>query len=231
MARMCGRFVNSTNAADLAAYFEVDEVVVDEELGPRYNVAPTDETYLVATSKEGTRRLGTARWGLVPFWSEGPAGGAKMINARAETLLTRSAFQRIFGRRRCLVPADGFYEWQHVGGRKQPWHIHRADGRPMAFAGLWDSWRPKGSEGDDQRLVTCSIITTAPNAKVSALHDRMPAVLPPDVWEAWLDPANDDLASLQGLLRPAPDDLLVLEPVSSAVNNVRNDGPELLAPA
>lgn len=236
MGAMCGRFINSTSAADLAAYFEVDEVVVDEELSPRYNVAPTDEAYIVVAGKDGTRRLGTARWGLVPFWSEGPGGGAKMINARAETLLTRSTFQRIFGRRRCIVPADGFYEWERVGGRKQPWHIHRADGQPMAFAGLWDAWRPKGSpgaedQGDNERLVTCSIITTAPNAAVGALHDRMPAVLARDVWEAWLDPGNDDLASLHGLLQPAPDALLVLEPVSMAVNSVRNDGPDLLDPA
>ncbi|MBW8825481.1 MAG: SOS response-associated peptidase [Acidobacteria bacterium] len=226
---MCGRFVSRMSASDLAAYFMVDEAVAPD-LGARYNVAPTDEVYVVAETKAGVRRLGTARWGLVPFWADGPEGGAKMINARAETLLSRSAFRRTFSARRCIVPADGFYEWAKVAGGKQPWHIHRSDGEPFAFAGLWESWRPK-DDVDAERLVTCSIITTAANGVVAPLHDRMPVVLPADVWEPWLDPANDDVGSLQTLLVPAPDGLVVREPVSRAVNSVRNDGPELLAPA
>jgi putative SOS response-associated peptidase YedK len=225
---MCGRFVSHATTADLADWFSVDEVVADD-LGARYNVAPTDEAYIVAESREGLRRLGTARWGLVPFWSDGPQGAAKMINARSETLLSK--FKRTFEKRRCIVPADGFYEWEKVGGRKQPWHIHRSDGQPFAFAGLWEAWYPKDSEGaEGERLVTCSIITTRANAVVAPLHDRMPAVLPRETWGPWLDPANDDLASLQGLLGPLDDALVTREAVSTAVNSVRNDGPELLAP-
>ena len=225
---MCGRYTSRTPAADLAAYFGVDEVVAPE-LGARYNVAPTDETYAVAESSEG-RRLGTFRWGLVPFWAKDVKVGAKMINARAEGLLDKPAFRRPFERRRCIIPADGFYEWERVSAkRKQPWYITRADGKPMAFAGLWESWRPvKGS--DEGKVRSCVIITGEPNEAVARLHDRMPVMLPPEAWDAWLDPDNDDVASLQGLLVPAPSDLLELVPVSTAVNTVTNDGPELIEP-
>lgn len=224
---MCGRFTSRTPASDLAEYFGVDEVVAPE-LGARYNVAPTDETYAVAESKDG-RRLGTFRWGLVPFWAKDLKIGAKMINARAEGLLDTAAFRRPFERRRCIIPADGFYEWERVAGRKrkQPWYIARADGKPLAFAGLWDSWRPvKGS--DEGKVRSCVIITGEPNAKVARLHDRMPVLLPPEAWDAWLDPENHDVAALQQLLVPAPDELFELVPVSTAVNTVTNDGPELI---
>jgi putative SOS response-associated peptidase YedK len=225
---MCGRFTSRTPASDLAEYFGVDEVVAPE-LGARYNVAPTDETYAVAESGE-ERRLGTFRWGLVPFWAKDVKIGSRMINARAEGLLDTSAFRRPFERRRCIVPADGFYEWEHTGGtRKQPWYITRADGKPMALAGLWDSWRPvKGS--DEGKVRSCVIITGEPNATIARLHDRMPVLLPPEVWDLWLDPTNDDVASLQSLLVPAPDELFELVPVSTAVNTVTNDGPELVEP-
>lgn len=225
---MCGRYTSSTPASDLAEYFGVDEVVAPE-LGARYNVAPTDETYAVAESSEG-RRLGTFRWGLVPFWAKDVKVGAKMINARAEGLLDKPAFRRPFERRRCIIPADGFYEWERVSAKKkQPWYITRADHQPMAFAGLWESWRPvQGS--DENKVRSCVIITGEPNDAVARLHDRMPVLLPPDVWDAWLDPDNDDVASLQGLLVPAPSDLLELVPVSTAVNTVTNDGPELIEP-
>lgn len=226
---MCGRFTSRTPASDLAEYFGVDEIVAPE-LGARYNVAPTDETYAVAESKDG-RRLGTFRWGLVPFWAKDLKIGAKMINARAEGLLDTAAFRRPFERRRCIIPADGFYEWERVAGRKQkqPWYITRADGKPMAFAGLWDSWRPvKGS--DEGKVRSCVIITGEPNAKVARLHDRMPVLLPPEAWDAWLDPDNDDVDALQRLLVPAPDELFELVPVSTAVNAVANDGPELVEP-
>jgi putative SOS response-associated peptidase YedK len=229
---MCGRFTSTTDPADLAAYFQADDVVADG-LGPRYNVAPTDEVYAVAASKEGDRRrLGAFRWGLVPFWAKDPGVGSRMINARAETLLTSSAFKRSFGNRRCIVPADGFYEWQAVPGqkRKQPWYVTRADGDVFAFAGLWDSWRPtRGS--DEGRLVSCTIVTTDANDAVRPVHDRMPVVLPPSAWEAWLDPANDDVDGLSGLLVPAPAELVVVTAVGTGVNDVRNDGPELVEPA
>jgi putative SOS response-associated peptidase YedK len=231
---MCGRFTSRTPAADLAAYFGVDEVVAPD-LGARFNVAPTDEVYAVAESSDGTRRLGTFRWGLIPFWSKDDRGGAKMINARAEGVADKPAFKRAFERKRCIVPADGFYEWERTGGtRKQPWYIRRADGAPMAFAGLWDSWRPADSDDPSERearkVRSCTIITGEPNEAVARLHDRMPVLLPPDAWDAWLDPDNHDVASLQGLLVPAPASLLELLPVSTAVNTVTNEGPELIEP-
>jgi len=232
---MCGRFTSRTTGIDLAQWFGVDEIVA-RDLGQRYNIAPTDDTYAVAESG-GHRRLGTFRWGLVPFWAKDLKVGAKMINARAEGLLDSTAFRRSFERRRCIIPADGFYEWEHISGKrkKQPWYITRADGAPMAFAGLWDSWRPPeardGNPDDaDQRVRSCTIITGPPNERIASLHDRMPVVLPPDAWDAWLDRDNDDVASLQGLLVPAPAELFELTPVSTAVNTVTNDGPELIEP-
>ena len=169
------------------------------------------------------------RWGLVPFWAKDPSVGSRMINARAETVTTTSAYARPFERRRCIVPADGFYEWQPRPDRKakQPFYIRRPDGAPLAFAALWDSWRPtKGS--DEGRLVSTVLITTAANDVLRPIHDRMPVVLPPAAWEAWLDPDNHDVEALTELLVPAPDALLEAVPVSSAVGSVRNDGPELV---
>lgn len=228
---MCGRFTSKSGAADLAAYFEADELVATD-LGERYNVAPTDDVYVVAASKEGDRRrLGTFRWGLIPFWAKDEKVGARMINARAETILTSSAFKRSFTNRRCIVPADGFYEWQAVPDRKkkQPWYVSRTDGDVFAFAGLWDSWRPdKGS--DEGRLVSCTIITTDANETIASIHDRMPVVLPPGAWAEWLDPANDDVDDLARLLVPAPKELVTLTPVRTDVNDVRNDGAHLLEP-
>lgn len=228
---MCGRFTSTTGAADLAAYFEADELVA-ADLGERYNVAPTDDVYAVAASKEGDgRRLGTFRWGLIPFWAKDEKVGARMINARSETILTSSAFKRSFTNRRCIVPADGFYEWQAVPDRKkkQPWYVSRTDGDVFAFAGLWDSWRPvKGS--DEGRLVSCTIITTDANETIRGIHDRMPVVLPPSAWAEWLDPANDDVDDLVRLLVPAPKELVTLTPVRTDVNDVRNDGPHLVEP-
>ena len=231
---MCGRYTSRTPAADLAEYFGVDEIVAPD-LGERYNVAPTDETYAVAESKEG-RRLGTFRWGLVPFWAKDAKGGGKMINARAEGLHDKPAFKRAFERKRCIVPADGFYEWERSGSakatrgqRKQPWYITRADGKPMAFAGMWDSWRPV-KDSEEGKVRSCVIITGEPNEKVARLHDRMPVMLPPETWDFWLDPTNDDIGALEALLVAAPAELLELVPVSTAVNTVTNDGPELIEP-
>lgn len=227
---MCGRYTSTTPPADLGAYFDVDEVVVTD-LGPRFNVAPTDEVYAVATSSSGTRRLGAFRWGLVPFWAKDASVGSRMINARAESILDKPAFRRPLERKRCIVPADGFYEWQAVEGQKakQPWYISRVDGDALAFAGLWESWRPvKGS--DEGRIVSCTIITTDANDAVRPVHDRMPVVLPPGEWAGWLDPTNSDVDDLHRLLVPAPAALFQLRPVSTAVSNVRNDGPHLLDP-
>jgi putative SOS response-associated peptidase YedK len=225
--------------ADVADWFEIDDVVAAPDRPARYNVAPTDEVLLVVASRDGERRrLGEARWGLVPGWASGPEVGARMINARAETLLDRPAFRQAFAHRRCIVPADGFYEWDKAGAAtkalsggtsvKQPWYIEPAGGGLFAFAGLWESWRPPGDGGE--RVVSCTVVTTEANETIARLHDRMPVLLAREHWDVWLDPANDDLAGLQGLLVPAPADAVVMRPVGRAVGNVRNDGPELLEP-
>ena len=224
---MCGRFTTTTPADDVARYFEVDEVVVDPQ-PPRWNVAPTDPVLGIAQVGD-VRRLGTFRWGLVPHWAEGPQVGARMINARAETLLDKPAFRRPLARSRCIVPADGFYEWEARPGRsKQVWHLRRRDGGLLAFAGLWATWR--GGEDPADRLVSCSIITTSANEVLAPIHDRMPVVLPSDAWGEWLDPANDDVDDLVSLLVPAAADVLERIPVGPAVGNVANDGPELIEP-
>jgi putative SOS response-associated peptidase YedK len=223
---MCGRFVSYSPPDELAAYFGA--APPERLLEPSYNVAPTDEVYAVV-ARDGHRRMGTLRWGLVPAWADDPKVGSRMINARAETVATKPAFRRAFQRRRCLLPADGFYEWQQVPGRRarQPWFVHRADGEPLALAGLWERWSDP-AVADAAPVFTCCVITTPANADMAPVHDRMPAVLAPGEWDRWLDPGEDDLAVLAALLRPAPDGLLALRPVSSAVNNVRNQGPELV---
>ncbi len=223
---VCGRFSSQTSAEELAAYFEAENTVA-EDPGPRFNVAPTQDV-LAVVGGEGGRRLGTLRWGLVPSWAGDPSIGSRLINARAETVRTKPAFRSAFERRRCLIPADGFYEWQARPGqqRKQPWYVRRRDGAPLAFAGLWEVWR----DAEGGRLATCVIVTTGANATVAPLHDRMPVVLEAGRWDTWLDRANVDAEALAGLLVPAADDLLVAVPVSTAVNDVRNDGPELVEP-
>lgn len=235
---MCGRYVSSSPVAVLESYLSVDEVRT-EALEERYNVAPTDEVYAVVERDEKAlesgpiarkRLLGTMRWGLVPWFSKDPKGGAKMINARAESVPTKPAFRRAFEKRRCLIPADGFYEWKKPtdGGNKVPYFIHGADGRPIVFAGLWEVWR---ESEDSEPLRSCTIITTTANGLLKPIHDRMPVVLPPERWEEWLDPSNADTEALARLLAPAPDDLLTLYPISTKVNSVRNDGPDLIEPA
>ena len=228
---MCGRFVVASPPLLLAEHFGVDEVRLDVDgdpaAAPSYNVAPTDRVVAIA-SHGGRRLLGAFQWGLVPSWAPDPSGGARLINARAETVPDKRAFRDAFVRRRCLVPADGFYEWRlTTGGLKQPVFISAVDGAPLAFAGLWEVWRgPSAATGEPLR--TCTIITTVANDRLSRLHDRMPVVLPRSAWATWLDPAVGDAGELSSLLRPAPDDLLTLRDASRAVNDVRNNGPELL---
>ena len=229
---MCGRFVSSSPPDELAKYFDV-EAVVESVLEPSFNVAPSQDVYVVVKTG-GLRRLDTFHWGLVPFWAKDSSTGNKMINARAESIEAKNAYKHAFKKRRCIIPADGFYEWQKVPGQKakQPYFIHRTDGEPLAFAGLWEIWRPADDvdrTGDPLR--SCTIITGRPNEKIAAIHDRMPVMLPPSAWDAWLDPENDDLEALGKLLVPAPASLLELHPVSRAVNNVRDNGPELIDPA
>jgi len=229
---MCGRFVSSSPPDELAKYFDV-EAVAESVLEPSFNVAPTQDVYVVVESG-GLRRLDTFHWGLVPFWAKDPSTGNKMINARVESIAEKSAYKRAFQKRRCIIPADGFYEWKKVPGQKakQPYFIQRVDGEPMAFAGLWEVWRPADdTERTSDPLRSCTIITGQPNEKVAEIHDRMPVMLPPSAWDAWLDRENDDLHALGKLLVPVPASLLDLHPVSRAVNNVQDTGPELIEPA
>lgn len=227
---MCGRYVSSSQPDEIARYFgaEMSESLATEAGAPNFNVAPTTNVFVVLESGE-TRRLEEARWGLVPSWAKDLSIGAKMINARAETLATKNAFKRSFERRRCIIPADGFYEWKVVPGqkRKQPMYIHRADGDRFAFAGLWELWRNR-DEPEAPPLRTCTIITGEPNEKVAEIHDRMPVMLPPDVWGTWLDCENHDLELLGKLLVPASASLIAVHPVSTAVNNVRNKQASLV---
>lgn len=224
---MCGRYTSITPTSELARFFSVDEVVADET-GPRYNVAPTDEVPAVAVAG-GRTVLGTLRWGLVPPWAGDPRVGSRMINARAESIHDKPAFRRAFARRRCLMPADGFYEWEvGPGGVRRPWYFRHRDGEPLALAAVWESWVGNtGPDPADRRLVSCAIVTAAANDTVAPVHPRMPVVLDRATWEAWLDPECEG-SSLHGLLAPAPPDLLEAVPVGRQVNAVTNDGPELI---
>jgi putative SOS response-associated peptidase YedK len=240
---MCGRFVSAAPAGELATYFGA--VPPPEALDDNFNVAPTNDVY--AVFEDGTaRHLDAFWWGLVPHWAKDVKTGQKMINARAETLATKSAYRSAFAKRRCLIPADGFYEWKTLTGlkTKQPYYIHRGDGEPLAFAGLWAVWRgpasaagvraPAGAgagagEQDlEVRVRSCTIITTAANDTMAAVHDRMPVILPASAWSAWLEPDQHDLDLLGKLLVPAPEGLLTLRPVSAEVNSVRNRGAHLI---
>jgi putative SOS response-associated peptidase YedK len=239
---MCGRFVVASSPALLAERFDVDEVAIEGAVDPDYNVAPRAQVAVVRVRDE-RRVLSRVRWGLVPSWAKDPGIGDRMINARAEGLEAKSAYKRPFAKKRCLIPADGFYEWQVIGpprtpkGRppKQPVFIHRRDGEPMAFAGLWDVWKaPEGSPvegvGADGWLRSCAIVTTRANDLLMPVHDRMPVLLAESAWSTWLDPGNHDVTALARLLVPSPDDELELWPVGPAVSSADNNGPALVEP-
>lgn len=223
---MCGRFVSSSTPAQIAGYFSampVPELLAE----PNYNVAPTTDIFVIVDDPTGARRLDAYHWGLVPRWAKDPSVGNRMINARAETLAEKSTYRSAFRQRRCIVPADGFYEWKKVPGQKakQPVYLQRKDGELLAFAGLWEEWH-RG----DERLRSTTIITCEANDLIAKIHDRMPVVLPPSAWDAWLDPAGDDTPALGKLLVPAPPALFAVHDVSAEVNNVRNQGAHLIAP-
>jgi putative SOS response-associated peptidase YedK len=223
---MCGRYTSTTSRDQLGQLFEA--LVTDRERAPSYNVTPTSDVYVVLDDGDG-RKIDLLRWGFVPAWAKDLKIGGRMINARAESVPTSGAYKSAFKRHRCIIPADGFYEWKKVPGAKakQPYYLERKDGDPVALAGLWDEWRGPDRKGEPLR--TCTIITTAPNATMKPIHDRMPVILPSAAWDQWLDPNNDDTEALGKLLVPAPADLLVARPVSTEVNSTRNDGPELIA--
>ncbi|MFJ6198321.1 SOS response-associated peptidase [Micromonospora sp. NPDC092111] len=215
---MCGRYATTRSAGDLSAVFESYDDT-DGRLGPDHNVAPTDPVPLVRVDPEGGRVLSVGRWGLVPHWSRSAAGAARMINARAETVATSRAYAEPFARRRCLVPADGWYEWaRRAGGGKQPYYLTPRDGSVLALAGIWSRW---------ESMLTFSVLTTAAVGELAEVHDRMPLLLPRDRWAGWLAPADDPAALLAP---PSPQWLggLEIRPVGPAVGDVRNDGPGLI---
>lgn len=235
---MCGRYVSATPPDQLARYFGAESVVEarkspdSEEFVGNFNVAPTQGVFTVYET-QGERWLDTFHWGLVPFWAKDPKIGSRMINARAETIAEKNSFKRSFAKKRCIIPADGFYEWKRVEGqkRKQPMYLTTIDESPFAFAGLWEVWKDSNTldqDGEPLELYSCTIITGEPNEKVADVHDRMPVMLPPDAWDTWLDRDNHDVEALQELLVPAPAELIQLRMVSTDVNNVRNNNPSLI---
>lgn len=231
---MCGRFVSSSSPAQIAGHFDVD--AVPEQLldrGPNYNTAPT--TGVLVVHEDGSaRHLDSFRWGLVPSWAKDVKIGARMINARAETVADKPAFRSAFAKRRCIIPADGFYEWTTRPGeqKKQPYFIHRPDGEPYAFAGLWERWQGSTGEAEEgsgaEPMRSCSIITTAANEPMQELHDRMPVILPRSAWKDWLDPDQHNTELLGQLLVPAPPGVISFHAVSTEVNSARNKGEHLV---
>ncbi|GAA2307869.1 DUF159 family protein [Streptomyces caniferus] len=246
---MCGRFVSTRSPQELASVFDATRWDPDRSLDPSWNVAPTDEVWSVLERVERgtgeiTRQLRPLRWGLVPSWAKSLHTGAKMINARVETVAEKPAFRRAFVKRRCLLPADGFYEWQTVAAsksvaatksakaRKQPYFISPEDGQVMALAGLYEFWRDPVAEDDGSPgawWVTCTIITTEATDAAGRVHPRMPLAVAPADWGAWLDPAHQDTGELRALLAAPAAGHLDARAVSTAVNDVRNNGPHLLA--
>jgi len=238
---VCGRFVAASSPALIADRFAVDEIdgSVGAESTPDYNVSPR-RPVLAVREREGQRVLSRLRWGLVPSWAKDPAIGDKMINARAETAAAKPAYRKAFAHKRCIIPADGFYEWKPGaapagGGKpvKQPFFIHRRDGEPLAFAGLWEVWKvPEGIDaelgGPDGWLRSCTIVTGPPNDVLAPIHNRMPVVLPESAWEQWLDPDEHDVEALSRLLVPAPSELFEAYEISTKVNNARNNGADLV---
>ncbi len=218
---MCGRYSLTSPVESVVQLFALD---APPNLPPRYNIAPTQEVAVLLT-EGGARSLRLMRWGLVPAWAKNVSFGAKMINARAETVAERPSFRSAFKRRRCLIPADGFYEWQARGrSPKQPYRITQFDGLPFAFAGLWEAWQ----EPDGDELLSCTIITTEANRLLQEIHPRMPVILDAADYGQWLD--VDSTTPVQSLLKPAPHEWLMAYPVSTRVNKVRNDDTACVEP-
>jgi putative SOS response-associated peptidase YedK len=233
---MCGRFALYTEPARIARYFEATLAEGnDAEHEPSWNVAPTDQVLGVRDrpQKDGgdpTRLLMTFRWGLIPWWSKDAKSGSRLFNARSETVATRASFRDAFKERRIIVPADGFYEWHKTKtGARQPHYFTRADGAPLAFAGLAERWRDKNGPEDAPPIRSCTIITAPGGADMHGIHDRMPVILDPATFDLWLDPANEDTEELRALLRPPPAGTVVHRPVGQRVGNVKNNDPELIA--
>lgn len=225
---MCGRFVALTDPDGLVRFFVVDERKHPLP-GPNPNVAPTEQVHAVV-EHDDRRLLVALRWGLVPRWARDRRIASRLINARAETAATKPAFRDALRRRRCIVPADGFFEWaRRPDGTRLPHLLHHHDGQPLAFAGLWDSWRDPG-DPEAPPLRTCTIVTTRASGVVRALHDRMPVILPASAWDAWLDRDLQEPERFDDLLVPAPPDLLRVRPVAAALGDPRVKDPALLHP-
>lgn len=220
---MCGRFTLYAKGEILAGEFGVSGVPPEP---PRYNIAPSRPVLTVRADAAGGREAALLRWGLVPSWSRDPAVGSRLINARTETVREKPSFRNAFRRRRCLIPASGFYEWLQEGRRKQPYYVRMRDGRVFAFAGLWERWEaPEGGS-----IETCTILTTGANAVLAPIHDRMPVILARPDYGTWLDPALKDTDSLVSLLVPFPRDGMVAYPVSPRVNAPSADDEDCIAP-
>jgi putative SOS response-associated peptidase YedK len=220
---MCGRFTLTTPMPVLAELFLFPEAAPQP---PRYNIAPTQAVAAVRATDGDHHELVYCRWGLIPSWADDPAIGNRLINARSETAAEKPAFRSAFRHRRCLIPTDGFYEWQKVGGRKQPFYIKMRDGRPFAFAGLWERWDRAGEPVD-----TCTILTTDANEVLRPLHERMPVILAPEDYKGWLDPEIKEPKQVQPLLHPYSSDAMIAYPVCSVVNNPRNENAQCIEPA
>ena len=243
---MCGRYASSRKPEDLVEEFDVVDNRLAQPIEADYNVAPTKEVYAVMerrpsreSTEEPTRQLRSLRWGLVPSWAKDPAIGNRMINARMETVAEKPAYKKAFASRRCLLPADGYFEWYETGQltkagkpRKQPFFIRPADGGVLAMAGLYEIWRDPTRDDDDQERFrwTCTVLTTRAEDSVGHIHDRMPLMVERERWAAWLDPATTGKDDLLPLLVPAAPGRLEAFPVSTLVSNVRNNGPELVEP-
>jgi putative SOS response-associated peptidase YedK len=221
---MCGRFVQVSSSRAYAELFGLEDT--DLDLPPRYNVAPSQAVLAARMDERRKTRLVALRWGLVPGWSKGPDARYSMINARAETVHQKPAYRAAFKYRRCLIPSEGFYEWRSDEGRKQPWLIHRKDGRAFAMAGLWEHWQDR----DGNELESCTILVTEANPLVAPIHDRMPVILDPPDWASWLDPRNQDPGPLRSLLRSYPAGPLAAHAVSTQVNRPGTEGPGLVEP-
>ncbi len=219
---MCGRYTVTSAPEAIRALFRYPE---QPNFPPRYNVAPTQPIPIVRLVN-GERHFALVRWGLLPSWVKDPKSFTLLINARGESAAEKPAFRAAMKRRRCLIPADGFYEWQKAGERKRPFYVHAKSGKPLAFAGLWETWTgPNGEE-----LETGTIVTTAANKTLAPIHGRMPVIVPPDGFDLWLDTANVDAKTAAALIAPAPENLLEAFEISTAVNRVANDNPKLIEP-
>lgn len=229
---MCGRYAAATTAADWVEEFEVTDSP-DRVLAPDFNVAPTKEAFLVTAAPvdgEPARRMEIARWGLIPSWAKEASIASKLTNARVETITEKPSFRSAFAKRRCLVPADGYYEWYRPEkGAKQPFYIHRTDGKSLAMAGLYEWWRDPATPEAEPRL-TFTVITTAATPELAVIHDRMPVMIDQADWTEWLDPAVPGKELPPPMLEAGYRLGLVAEPVSVAVGNVRNNGPSLIVP-